>query len=98
MVSPMSTSNTPNPAAPSSVLEMPYTLDSITRAPSPVADDTRDWHSYVIGHGNNKIVGHRPGTAENVRRAAEDLVMRLNERRSFHSGRKHLVMAPSKRT
>jgi hypothetical protein len=52
----------------------------------------------VIGHGNNKIIGHRPGTAENVRRAAEDLVMRLNERRSFHSGRKHLVMAPSKRT
>ena len=78
---------------------MPYTLDSVTRVPTPIADDTRDWYSYVIGHGNNKIVGHRPGSAEHVRRVAEDLVVRLNERRSFLSGgRKHLVMGPSKKT
>lgn len=80
------------------VLELPYTLASITRAPSPIADDTRDWHSYVITQGNNNIVGHRPGSAENVRLAAEDLVLRLNERRGFRSGRKNLIIGPGKKT
>jgi hypothetical protein len=79
------------------VLEVPYSLDSITRSPSPFADDTRDWHSYVIGRGNNRIVGHRPGTAESVRRAAEDLVLRLNERRSFRAG-KQFAIGPARKT
>ncbi len=87
---------TTDPAVPSPVLETPYSLDSITQTPSPIADDTRDWHSYVIGQGNNRIVGQRPGSAETVRRAAEDLVMRLNERRNFRAGRKQLVIGPSK--
>ena len=56
------------------LLQTPYTLDSITRTTSPIADDTRDWHSYVIAQGTNRIVGHRPGTEENVRLAAEQLV------------------------
>lgn len=99
----MTTSTTPDPAAPeaaapSTVTETPYSLDSITQTPSPVADDTRDWHSYVIGQGANRIVGQRPGSAETVRRAAEDLVTRLNERRNFRAGRKQLVIGPSRNT
>jgi hypothetical protein len=88
----------PEPAAPSPVPETPYSLDSITQTPSPIADDTRDWHSYVIGQGKNRIVGQRPGSAETVRRAAEDLVTRLNERRNFRAGRKQLVIGPSRNT
>ncbi len=93
----MPTNSHETPAA-TSVLELPYTLASITRAPSPIADDTRDWHSYVITQGKNNIVGHRPGSAENVRLAAEDLVVRLNERRGFRSGRKNLIIGPGKKT
>ncbi|HKE43160.1 MAG TPA: hypothetical protein VKB41_01360 [Steroidobacteraceae bacterium] len=81
----------------SSVTESPYSLDSITRTTAPDADDTRDWHSYVIGQGNNRIVGCRPGSAGDVRRAAEELVTRLNERRSFRPGRKHLAMGQGKK-
>ena len=92
----MSTST--RPTSTPSILETPYTLDSITRASSPIANDTRDWHTYVIAHGDNKIVGHRPGSAEHVRRAAEDLVLRLNERRSFYGGRKHLMLASGDKT
>jgi hypothetical protein len=88
----------PKPASPSAFLEMPYVLDSITRSPSPIADDTRDWHTYVIGHGDNKIVGRRPGNAETVRRAAEELVMRFNERRSFRPGSKQLLLTRSEKT
>jgi hypothetical protein len=78
------------------LLETPYTLDSITRTASPIADDTRDWHSYVIAQGTNRIVGHRPGTEENVRLAAEQLVARLNERRNFRTGRNSLILASGK--
>jgi hypothetical protein len=78
------------------LLETPYTLDSITRTASPIADDTRDWHSYVIAQGTNRIVGHRPGTEENVRLAAEQLVARLNERRNFRTGRNSLILATGK--
>ena len=77
------------------LLETPYTLDSITRTASPIADDTRDWHSYVIAQGTNRIVGHRPGTEENVRLAAEQLVARLNERRNFRTGGRSSVILGS---
>ena len=94
----MITATRPDPAARSATLETPYSVDSITRTPSPIADDTRDWHSYVIGQGTNRIVGQRPGSAETVRRAAEDLVTRLNERRNFRAGRKQLVIGPARNT
>jgi hypothetical protein len=89
--------NSPAEAAPSA-LELPYVLASVTRAPSPIADDTRDWHSYVITQGVNNIVGHRPGSAEHVRLAAQDLVVRLNERRGFRTGRKNLIIGPGKKS
>jgi hypothetical protein len=80
------------------VSEEPYALASITPADSPVAEDVRDWHCYVITQGQNRIVGHRPGTPESVRLAAEDLVGRLNARRSVPSGRRNLVIGPTKKS
>lgn len=85
-------------AVSAAVSEEPYALASITPAVSPVAEDPRDWHCYVITQGANKIVGHRPGTLETVRLAAEDLVGRLNARRSVPSGRRNLVIGPAKKT
>ena len=87
------TNSPQDPASVRAVLETPYTLASVTRVASPVADDTRDWHSYVIVQGTNRIVGHRPGSAHSVRLAAEELVLRLNERRSFRPGRKNLIIS-----
>ena len=86
----------PDPAASTPAPEALYSVDSVTRTPSPFAEDTRDWYSYVIGRGANRIVGQRPGCAETVRRAAEELAMRLNERRNFHAGRKQLALGPGK--
>lgn len=91
------TTKTHEPATALSVLELPYTLTSIVPVPSPIADDTRDWHSYVITQGSNNIVGHRPGSAELVRLAAEELVVRLNERRGIRSGRRNLIIGPGKK-
>lgn len=58
-----------------------YALVSVARAQAPVANDHRDWHEYVISQGTNRIVGHRPGSAVEARRAAEELVVQLNLRR-----------------
>jgi hypothetical protein len=85
-------------AASAAVSEEPYALASITPAISPVAEDARDWHCYVITQGSNRIVGHRPGSLESVRLAAEDLVGRLNARRSVPSGRRNLVIGPTKKS
>ncbi|MGH8654564.1 MAG: hypothetical protein ACREYE_21405 [Gammaproteobacteria bacterium] len=78
--------------------DQPYKLVSITRAPSLAEEDGREWYCYVIMQNNNKIVGHRPGSLEAVRLAAEDLVVRANERRIVHSGRKHLTIGTRKKT
>jgi hypothetical protein len=85
-----------DPAAPSPATETLYSVASVTRTPSPYADDTREWYSYVIGEGANRIVGQRPGCAETVRRAAEELATHLNERRNFHGGRKQLALGPAR--
>ena len=58
-----------------------YSLVSIVKAHTPIEGDDRDWHRYVISQGANQIVGHRPGSAAETRRAAEELVVQLNLRR-----------------
>ncbi len=51
------------------------------------------WQCYVIQQGENKIRGYQQGNAKAVRRAVEEIVARLNERRYGKSGRVHLTMA-----
>lgn len=86
-------------AAPTSAfLEQAYALVSVTRAASPIAEDARDWHCYVITQGTNRIVGHRPGSLESVRSAAETLVGRLNERRSSPSRRHGVILGPPRKS
>lgn len=58
-----------------------YSLVSIGKSHPPIADDKRDWYRYVISQGANQIVGHRPGSAAEAKRAAEELVVQLNLRR-----------------
>ena len=53
------------------------------------------WHRYIIMQGDNTIRGYQRGNAEAVRRAVEEIVARLNERRYGKSGRVHLTMSSS---
>jgi hypothetical protein len=56
------------------------------------------WHRYIIVQGNNTIRGYQRGNIETVRRAVEEIVARLNERRYGKSGRVHLTMSsPAKK-
>jgi hypothetical protein len=48
--------------------------------------------------GKNTIRGYQRGNIQTVRRAVEEIVVRLNERRYGKSGRVHLTMSsPAKK-
>ncbi len=53
------------------------------------------WHCYTIVQGDNEIRGYQQGNIKAVRRAVEEIVVRLNERRYGKGGRVHLTMTPS---
>lgn len=56
------------------------------------------WHRYIIMQGENTIRGYQRGNIQGVRRAVEEIVARLNERRYGKSGRVHLTMSsPAKK-
>ena len=50
------------------------------------------WQCYIIQQGENRIRGYQQGSIQAVRRAVEEIVVRLNERRYGKRGRVHLAM------
>ena len=76
-----------------------YELVSIEPADPPGDMVGTDWQCYIIQQGENRIRGYQQGHFKAVRRAVEDIVVRLNERRYGKSGRVHLTMpAQGKKT
>jgi hypothetical protein len=66
-------------------LEMPFRLESISKtAPPDGAEGV--WHCYVISQGTNSITGVRAGTHAEVTTLLEQMIERLNERRSGKKG------------
>jgi hypothetical protein len=62
-------------------LELPFKVDSISRAAVPPGAEGV-WHSYVISQGTNTITGIRAGTHAEVSMLLQDMIERLNERRA----------------
>jgi hypothetical protein len=62
-------------------VELPFKLDSISRATAP-GGAAGVWHSYVISQGANTIAGMRLGTQAEVTTLLHDMIERLNERRN----------------
>ena len=62
-------------------LELPFKVDSISRAPAPPGAEGV-WHSYVISQGMNTITGMRAGTHAEVTTLLQDMIERLNDRRA----------------
>ncbi len=75
-----------------------YAVVSVEPADPPGDLSGADWHCYIIEQGDNRIRGYKEGSTRAVRRAVEELVFRLNERRYGKTGRVHLTMsAPGKK-
>ena len=62
-------------------VELPFKLDSISKATAP-GGAAGVWHSYVISQGANTIAGMRAGTQAEVTTSLHDLIERLNDRRN----------------
>ncbi len=76
-----------------------YEIVSIESADPPGDTVGTGWHRYVIIQGKNTIRGYQRGSTKAVRRAVEDIVVRLNERRRGRFGRVHLTMpSPAQET
>jgi hypothetical protein len=63
------------------VLELPFKVDSISKTSAPNGTEGI-WHSYVISQGPNTIAGIRTGTQAEVTILLQEMVERLNERRT----------------
>ena len=75
-----------------SVAENPFELVSIRRSGIPPGAEGSDWHHYVIKQGDNEIQGYRQGSLAAVTAAVEQIVVRLNERRTLKGKRTHIVL------
>jgi hypothetical protein len=60
--------------------EPPFRLQSVSRTASPEGSEG-DWYRYVIAQGTNLITGMRAGEEDEIQRALNEMVERLNERR-----------------
>lgn len=56
-----------------------YRVMTVTKT-SPPEGMTGMWHHYVIGEGNSRIDGKRPGTLQAVTQHAETVAESLNSR------------------
>ena len=73
-------------------LENPFQLIAVKRTGVPTGAQGADWHQYVIRQGENEIRGYCQGTVLGVTAQVEEMVTRLNERRTHKPGRRHIVL------
>lgn len=69
----------------------PYELRTVRKSDAPAGSEGKDWVRYEIAQGSNIITGYRQGTVSSIKRAAEEIVLGLNERRSPNRGRVQLT-------
>lgn len=69
----------------------PYELRAVKKTDAPAGSEGKDWVRYEIAQGSNLITGYRQGSVSSIKRAAEEIVVGLNERRSPNRGRVQLT-------
>lgn len=66
-----------------------YQVISVEKIVTPEGIPAGDWYCYVIGFGNSKIDGKKPGTLNDVTRhaeaVAEDLNLRSQNKKSVYA-------------
>jgi hypothetical protein len=73
--------------------ESRYRVVSVEKTNPPEGMPDGDWHHYVIGQGESKIEGYKPGSLNAVTEHAETFAEDLNER----AARGYSVYASRKR-
>jgi len=63
-----------------------YRVVNVEKTEAPDGMEGDNWHLYVIGRGNSKIEGKKPGTLNQVTEHAETVAEDLNSRAGAKSG------------
>jgi len=73
--------------------KLKYHVVTVEKTTSPDGMPGDNWHRYVVGQGNSKIEGKKPGSLKAVTEHAESFADDLNSR----SGKGGSTYAPRKR-
>ena len=85
------------PADERAELPDPFGLESVTACKAPDGAEGENWRRYTLTQGQTTITGYRQGSKNEVICAANEMVVRLNERRAGKTGRVHLTPSPKRR-
>ena len=66
--------------------KLTYYVVTVEKTNTPDGMTGNNWHRYVIGHGNSRIEGKKPGSLKEVTEHAEMAVEHLNSRNGKKTG------------
>ena len=69
----------------------PFSIGQIESVEPPAEGEGKYWCKYTIVQGTNTITGYRQGGVKAVRKAVNEIVADMNQRRMGKRGRVHLT-------
>ena len=69
----------------------PFSIGQIESVEPPTEGEGKYWCKYTIVQGTNTITGYRQGGVKAVRKAVNEIVADMNQRRMGKRGRVHLT-------
>ena len=78
-------------AAPGRDETPPFSIGQIESIEPPAEGEGKYWCKYTIVQGPNTITGYRQGGVKAVRKAVNEIVADMNQRRMGKRGRVHLT-------
>ena len=82
---------TPNKITPLREEAPPFSIGEIESVEPPVEGAGKYWCKYTIVQGPNTITGYRQGGVKAVRKAVNEMIADMNQRRMGKRGRVHLT-------
>ena len=87
---------TPNKITPLGEEAPPFSIGQIESVAPPSEGEGKYWCKYTIVQGPNTITGYRQGGVKAVRKAVNEMIADMNQRRMGKRGRVHLTSSSKK--
>ena len=71
----------------------PFSIGQVESVKPPTEGQGKYWRKYTIVQGQNTITGYRQGGVKAVRKAVNEMIVDMNQRRMGKRGRVHLDMS-----
>ena len=74
----------------------PFSIGQVESVEPPTEGQGKYWCKYTIVQGQNTITGYRQGGVKAVRKAVNEMIVDMNQRRMGKRGRVHLTSSSKK--